>query len=431
MLPPSAFHLPPPTLHLLPSSLNHTHLYLNFAWRYFKAKKSTNAINIIAWVSVVAIAFATTALLVLWSAFNGFEDLVKSLYTTFYTDVKVSAASGKTIRLTPAQMQELGNIPGVKKISLTAEEKALLQNADYSTVVDLKGVDSNYTQTTSIEQGIVRGKYFLGDAGNPGAVLGVGIENAVAVLSDRSIGNLTVYLPVKGAGNVNDPLSAFNEGHIMPFGAFAVQQEFDNKYVLTNIDFVKKAMKFKEDEYSSAEIAITKPGEEDIVKKRIQQLLGKDYHIQTRYEQNSSLYAVMKLEKYVIYGIFILVLIVASFNMVGALSMLVLEKQKDIQILQSMGADKSWIQKIFLSEGVLLAFIGAFSGMLLALLLIFLQLNFKMIPLEGASFIIDYYPVKLVFMDFVVVAITVFLIAAIASWFPARRAAQQPFELRN
>lgn len=406
-------------------------MYFNFAWRYFKAKKSTNAINIIAWVSVVAIAFATTALLVLWSAFNGFEDLVKSLYTTFYTDVKIAAASGKTIQLTPAQIQALRNTAGVKTLSLTAEEKALLKNEDFTAIVDLKGVDLNYTKATSIEQGMARGKYFLGDAENPGAVLGVGIENAVAVLSDRSIGGLTIYLPIKGANNINDPLSAFNEGHIMPYGAFAVQQEFDNKYVLTNIDFVKKAMKFKENEYSSAEIAINKEGQEEVVKKKIQQLLGKEYNVQTKYEQNSSLYSVMRLEKYVIYGIFILVLIVASFNMVGALSMLVLEKQKDIQILQSMGADKSWIQKIFLSEGMLLAFIGTFSGMLLALLLIFLQLNFKMIPLEGASFIIDYYPVKLVFIDFAIVAITVFFIAAIASWFPAMRAAQQPFELRN
>ncbi|MCC6287471.1 MAG: ABC transporter permease [Chitinophagaceae bacterium] len=406
-------------------------MYLNFAWRYFKAKKSTNAINIIAWVSVVAIAFATTALLVLWSAFNGFEGLVKSLYNTFYTDVKISATLGKTIELTPEQIALLKKMDGVKALSLTAEEKALLQNEDYTAIVDLKGVDSNYTHTTSIEQGIVRGKYFLGDAGNPGAVLGVGIENAVAVLSDRSVGSLAIYLPVKGATNISDPLSAFNEGHIMPTGAFAIQQEFDNKYVLTNIDFVKKAMKFRDNEYSSAEIAVTKPGEENTVKRKIQQLLGKKYQVQTKQEQNSSLYTVMRMEKYIIYGIFILVLIIASFNMVGALSMLVLEKQKDIQILQSMGADKSWIQKIFLSEGILLAFIGVFSGMLLALLLVFLQLNFKMIPLEGASFIIDYYPVKLVFTDFVIVAITVFLIVAIASWFPARRAAQQPFELRN
>lgn len=269
-------------------------MYLLFAWRYFKAKKSTNAINIIAWVSVVAIAFATAALLVLWSAFNGFEDLVKSLYTTFYTDVKVSAASGKTIILTPAQVQALAKADGVKGISLSAEEKALLQNEDYTTPVELKGVDSNYIHVTTLGKSIVRGKYFLGDAEKPGAVMGVGIENAVAILSDRAIGGLNIYLPKKGAVNLSDPLSAFNEGKIMPFGAFAVQEEFDNKYVITNIDFVKTYMGFTANEYSSVEVAVLRQGEEEVVKKRIKELLGNGYMVQTRYEQNSSLYTVMK-----------------------------------------------------------------------------------------------------------------------------------------
>jgi lipoprotein-releasing system permease protein len=406
-------------------------LYLLFAWRYFKAKKSTNAINIIAWVSVTAIAFATAALLVLWSAFNGFENLVKSLYTTFYADVKVSAASGKTIFLTASQIQALKKVDGIKGISLSAEEKALLQNDDYTAIVQLKGVDSNYTNITTVANSIVRGKFFLGDAENPGAVMGVGIENAVAVLSDRAIGGLSIYLPKKGAVNLSDPLAAFNEGKIMPFGAFAVQEEFDNKYVITNIDFVKAYMGFKENEYSSVEVAVAQQGEEDIVKKRIMAVLGKAYMVQTRYEQNSSLYTVMRFEKIAIFGIFILVLIVASFNMIGALSMLVLEKQKDIQILQSMGADRHWIQKIFLSEGILLATVGAAIGILMAVLICTLQLQFKIVPLEGVSFIIDYYPVKMVLSDFVIVVITVFVIALAASWFPARKAANQAFELRN
>lgn len=406
-------------------------MYLLFAWRYFKAKKSTNAINIIAWVSVTAIAFATAALLVLWSAFNGFENLVKSLYTTFYADVKVSATSGKTIFLTASQIQALKKVDGVKGISLSAEEKALLQNDDYTAIVQLKGVDSNYTNITTVANSIVRGKFFLGDAENPGAVMGVGIENAVAVLSDRAIGGLSIYLPKKGAVNLSDPLSAFNEGKIMPFGAFAVQEEFDNKYVITNIDFVKAYMGFKENEYSSVEVSVVQQGEEDVVKKRIMAVLGKEYMVQTRYEQNSSLYTVMRFEKIAIFGIFILVLIVASFNMIGALSMLVLEKQKDIQILQSMGANKTLIQKIFLSEGILLATVGAVIGILMAVLICTLQLQFKIVPLEGVSFIIDYYPVKMVLSDFVIVVITVFVIALAASWFPARRAASQAFELRN
>ena len=406
-------------------------MYLIFAWRYFKAKKSTNAINIIAWVSVTAIAFATAALLVLWSAFNGFEELVKSLYSTFYTDLRVTAASGKTIILTPAQIAALKNIHNIGNLSLVAEEKALLQNQDFQAIIELKGVDTNYTKVTTVEQSLVRGRFLLGDAAQPGAVMGVGIENAVAILSDRAIGALTVYLPKKGVADISNPLSSFNEGKIIPNGAFAVEQGFDNKYVLTNLDFVRQYMNFKPDEYTAAEIGLTHTDQEAITKNEVQKLLGADYIVQTRYEQNSSLYNVMRLEKYAIFGIFILVLIVAAFNMIGALSMLVLEKQKDIQILQAMGATRGWIQKVFLTEGVMLAAIGAGIGILLALLLCFLQLEYKLIPLEGTSFIIDYYPVKLVFADFIIVAITVFIIAVTASWLPSKPAAGQSLELRN
>lgn len=406
-------------------------MYLTFAWRYFKAKKSTNAINIIAWVSVTAIAFATAALLVLWSAFNGFEDLVKSLYSTFYTDLKITAASGKTIILTPSQIAELRKISNISNLSLVAEEKALLQNQDYQAIVELKGVDSNYVKVTTVEKSLVRGRFLLGDAENPGAVMGVGIENAVAILSDRAIGSLTVYLPKKGADDISNPMASFNEGRIIPNGAFAIQQDFDNKYVLTNLDFVRQYMNFKPNEYSAVEIAIANTDNEKITKNQIRQLLGPNYTVQTRYEQNSSLYNVMRLEKYAIFGIFILVLVVAAFNMIGALSMLVLEKQKDIQILQSMGADRGWIQKVFLTEGVVLATVGCGMGIILALVLCFLQLQFRLIPLEGTSFIIDYYPVKLVFTDFIIVAITVFIIALTASWLPSKRAAAQAFELRN
>lgn len=406
-------------------------MYLTFAWRYFKAKKSTNAINIIAWVSVTAIAFATAALLVLWSAFNGFEGLVKSLYSTFYTDLKVKAATGKTITLTPDQIAQLKKIENVKTISLVAEEKALLRNQDFQAIIELKGVDSNYTEVTTVEQSLVRGKFLLGDADHPGAVLGVGIENAVAVMSDRAIMALSVYLPKKSVDDISNPLASFNEGQIIPNGAFAIQQDFDNKYVLTNLDFVKQNMGFQPDEYTAVEIALVNTEKEQVVKNNIQRLLGPRYQVQTRYEQNSSLYNVMRLEKYAIYGIFILVLIVAAFNMIGALSMLVLEKQKDIQILQSMGATKGWIQNVFLTEGLVLAAVGAGIGMLLALLLCFLQLQYKLIPLEGTSFVIDYYPVKLVGADFVIVAATVFIIALLASWLPSKRAAGQPFELRN
>ncbi len=406
-------------------------MYLLFAWRYFKAKKSTNAINIIAWVSVVAIAFATAALLILWSTFNGFEGLVKSLYSTFYTDLKVSAATGKTLVLTPSQIRSLQTMEGVHRVSMTVEEKALIRNGEFKTFIKLKGVDDSYTSVTTIEDGMVRGSYELGDAEHPGVVLGLGVENVLALLSDRSIGQLNLLLPARNATEFSNPLSAFSQANVTPYGAFGVQQEFDNVYALTNIDFIKEHLKLLPDEYTAAEIKLLREKDADGIKKKIQSVLGQDYLVQTRFEQNESLYNVMRLEKYAIYAIFILVLVVAAFNMIGALSMLVLEKQKDIQILQSMGATRSFIKRIFLSEGLLLAGIGALSGIFFAVVICVLQIQFKLIKLEGASFVIDYYPVKMAPEDFVMVTSTVFIIAILASWIPATRAARQDLTLKN
>ncbi len=406
-------------------------MYLLFAWRYFKAKKSTNAINIIAWVSVVAIAFATAALLILWSTFNGFEGLVKSLYSTFYTDIRVSAPSGKTIELSPSQIAALKKMDGIAGVSMTVEEKALIRNGEYRTFVKLKGVDDAYEDVTTIEHGMVRGTYDLGDEEQPGVVLGLGVENVLGLLSDRSIGQLNILLPARNATEFNNPLSAFSQANVTPYGAFAVQQEFDNVYALTNIAFLKEHLKFKPDEYTSAEIKLVTEKDTEAIKKRIQTLLGSDFLVQSRFEQNESLYNIMRLEKYAIYAIFILVLVVAAFNMIGALSMLVLEKQKDIQILQSMGATRSWIRRVFLTEGIVLAGIGALSGIIFAIVICVLQMQFKLIKLEGASFVIDYYPVKMVPEDFLIVVATVFIIAILASWIPANRAARQDFELKN
>jgi lipoprotein-releasing system permease protein len=213
--------------------------------------------------------------------------------------------------------------------------------------------------------------------------------------------------------------------------AFKIQQDFDNKYAITNIDFVKKAMKLGPDEYSGVEIALQNPGRANELKKTIRKIFGEAYLIQNKYEQNRSLYSVMNLERWVIYGVLCLILVVAAFNMIGALTMLVLEKQKDMNVLYALGGNKGFIQRIFLSEGMLLALIGCGIGMLLALLIAWLQLEYHLIPLTGGSFLIDYFPVKIRLMDFLLVGGTVFVITMIASWIPARKAAVQEFSLRS
>jgi len=388
-----------------------------FAWRYFKAKKSANAINIIAWVTVSVIAFATACQILVLSVFNGFEDLVKS----FYADIKITPAKGKTCVLSAEQLRSLQQQPGVNGISLIAEEKALLKNGDDQTIVYLKGVDSNYTKVTGVGSKIVDGVFDIGTAEDPRLVVGAGIQNSVSIsVEDPNISKLTVILP-KIKINSSDPLESLSEGTAKAAGVFAIQQEFDSKYAITNIDFVKQQMGFAADEYSAAEIKLNNNADVQAIQQQLSKLLGSTYLVQTKYEQNTSLYNTMKLEKWFIYAILTLILIIAAFNMVSALTMLVLEKKKDISILQSMGAGKTRILKIFLSEGLLLGSIGAATGILLASIICIIQLKYKLVKLEGGSFLIDYFPVKLQASDFLLVAVTALVIAFIASWLPASK----------
>jgi lipoprotein-releasing system permease protein len=405
-------------------------LYLKFAWRYFKAKKSTNAINIISWVTAGVIAFSTLCQVLVLSVFNGFEDLVKSLYSNFYSDVKVVPDQGKTLTLTQTQLDQIHRIPGIKGTSFDVEEKALLQNGDQQTVVLLKGVDSNYYKVSGVPEKMYHGVFNVGTLDNPKLVLGAGIESAIGIQADRNLFPITVFLPKKTSSDNPNPLSALSEGNAMTSGSFAIQQDFDNKYVLTNLPFMKQQMNYQPDEYSALEISLFNPDKSAEFTKTLQKTLGDKYKVLTKYEQNTSLYNSMRLEKWFIFAVLTLILIIAAFNMVGALTMLVLEKRKDISVLQSMGADKSLIQKIFLSEGILLAVVGAATGIILALIIAFLQIKFHLIKLVGNSFLIDYFPVKLVITDFILVAFTALVIAFAASWFPAKKASQQMFNLK-
>jgi lipoprotein-releasing system permease protein len=399
-----------------------------FAWRYFKSKKSTNAINLIAWISVTAIAVGSAALIIVLSVFNGFEGLVKGLYSDFYADVRVSPAAGKTFHLSTAQLKKVKATTGVLGLSAVVEEKAVLMNGDCSSIVYIRGVDNQFTTVSKISNHIRRGKFELGTADAPKIVVGAGIENAACVDVERPAGPVTLYLPNRSANSFvsSDALNAFN---VQAVGTFMVQQDFDNKYVFSNIGFLRFMMNLQEDEYSSLDIKTVY--EADRVKKDLQTLLGSGFQVQTRYEQNQSLYTVMQIEKWVIYGILSLILVVAAFNMIGALTMLVLEKQKDIAVMQAMGANTNRIKGIFLTEGLLLAGLGGISGMLIAAFICWIQQKFELIKLGGNTFIIDYYPVKMVIGDFLLVGGTVFIIAILAAYIPSRKASLQEFSLKS
>jgi len=403
-----------------------------FAWRYFKSKKSTNAINIIAWISVVAIAVGTAALITVLSVFNGFEDLVKSLYGDFYSDIKVAPAQGKFIKITSSEIKKLDFIAGIKKTSLVIEEKAFLVNGEAQSLVFLKGVDEHFREVSRLNSHIVRGDYNMGAVDTPRLVMGTGIVNAAGINEDPAFQNpeLTIYLPNRAASNYTS-IDAMNSYTVQWAGTFMVQQEFDNKYAFTNIGFVQYMLNLKPDEYSGIEVAVNNPEEMDKVRDEIQLALGKRFKVQTRYEQNQNLYTIMQVEKWVIYAILSLILVVAAFNMIGALTMLVLEKQKDIAVLKAMGATQGMIQRIFLSEGFVLAGVGGIAGMFIAFIICLLQFKYHFIKLQGGTFIIDYYPVKISPFDFILVAATVMLVAVLAAWIPSRKASVQDFSLKS
>lgn len=406
-------------------------MYFLFAWRYFKAKKSANAINIIAWISIVAIVIGTTALILVLSVFNGFEGLVKSLYSSFYTDLRISPKDGKTLNLSAAQLAQLKKTAGVANVSLVVEEKAIVQQGEYQSVVYLKGVDDSYRFISGVPSHLINGSYNLGSENAPKLILGAGIEGALGIQADRNLLPLRIYLPRKSTTEQIDEMNDISSDTIQTSGAFIIQQDFDNKYALTNIDFVKRALRLPADAYTAVEISLRDPDQAKTIRDQLQQIMGKAYKVQDRYQQNQSLYAVMNLERWAIYGVLCLILIVAAFNMIGALTMLVLEKQKDISILHALGANRGFIQRIFLSEGFLLAIIGGVAGMLLAVLIVVLQIKFHLIPLTGGSFLIDYFPVELRWPDFLLVGATVFVIALVASWLPSRKAADRDFSLRS
>jgi lipoprotein-releasing system permease protein len=402
-----------------------------FAFRYFRAKKSTNAINIIAWVSVSAIAVGAGALIIILSVFNGFEGLVKSLYSSFYPSVRVSAANGKTIHLTAQQLQMIAGLRNVAHMTEVVEEKAVLRYGEGDqTIAILKGVDSNYNKVAEVDKSISRGRFDVGDEMAYRAVFGVELEMALGIDVERSLIPVSVYLPKRNVSNAVLPEDALASGILYPSGSFAIQQEFNSKYVITNIAFMRQLLEMDRDEMSALEIRGKMGIDDRILKANIINTLGTDYKVETRYEQNQSLYAIMQTEKWAVYVIMSFILVIAAFNMIGSLYMLVMEKQKDITILTAMGARSSTITRIFLAEGLIIAGTGTVIGFGLSILFCLLQQRFGLIKLEGTSFLVSAYPVSMHPADFLLVSATIIVIGVGASWYPAKRAGRQGIELK-
>lgn len=390
------------------------------AKRYLFSKKSTNAINIISFVSMIGMGLGAAVLVVLLSVFNGFVGVVVQLQSSFYADIEINKIEGKVFEIENSILEQINNLEGVEAYCLVLEENAYISYENKSVVAKVRAYDENFDKVNDIGQYIIQGEKDLQYDNQDFALLGAGVFRKIEANSNQTI---TIAIPKKGKTTAINAAQLFNTAQIFPGGVFGIQNEFDNAYILTSLSFLRKLQGFK-NEISSVEIKLNPGVNEDVVANNLLKILGPDYKTTTRIKQNQSLYKAMQAEKFAMIAILFLVLLIISFTIVGALSMLAMEKRVDISILKAMGASKKLIFNIFLLEGILGSLIGATIGAILGLLIVLVQQVFGIIKLgTNGGFVIDAYPVNLEMLDVLIAFILIIIISFLASWFPAKRAA--------
>jgi lipoprotein-releasing system permease protein len=393
-------------------------LALDISKRYLVGKKSTNAINVITGISIAGITIGTAALILILSVFNGFEDLVSSLFNSFNPDLKVVPAKGVYFDFDDPKVAKLKAIKGVDGISFVLEEVVLFDYDGIQEAGYLKGVDKDFTKVTKIDSTIINGEFATQQGGINYAVLGSGIFNKLSVNPSDPITPIRVFAALKN----NSPLgSDYSSAMLYPAGVFSISSEEDAQYIITNIDMVRSVIN-KPDATNIIEMKLNKEADETAIRSEITKIIGDNITIKNRYQQNESFLKIMNIEKWIAYLIACITLALISFNLVGALWMIVLDKKKDISVLKSIGMDNASIKKIVLYLGILIGMIGMSLGFVIAIIFYFLQKNYALIAVPP-GFMIDAYPITLKALDWVLVAFTVTTLAILASIIPANRAA--------
>ncbi|MEZ4775964.1 MAG: ABC transporter permease [Bacteroidia bacterium] len=391
------------------------------ARRYLFSKKSSNAINVITWVSMAGIGVGTAALILVLSVFNGLTTFIEGLFAAMDPDIKIVAARGQVFEHSDDIYRKLSEHPEVVAITRTIEGRVWLEYVDNQTYGTIKGVEEDFLSVNRVDTFVYAGEYnFKPRNGVSQAVLGSVIAANLSAEIDNDFRPISVsYIPQNAS--ISNPI---NTDFIFPSGYFSVQKEYDEKYILTDFYFVRDLFELK-NEISAYELRLTNTDRAGPVKKQLEALIGPDYEVLTWYEQHQTLYKVMRNEKYVSYLILVLMLAIAAVNIVGSLSMIVLEKTRDIAVLKSMGATQGTIRKIFLADGLLVGSVGGICGVVVALITGLAQKYLGFIQLNGGeSFRVKAFPIELQFGDFVLVALTVITLSVLASVYPSLQASR-------
>ncbi|MCK4992080.1 MAG: FtsX-like permease family protein [Bacteroidales bacterium] len=396
-------------------------LPLYIAKRYLLGKKSQNAINIISGISVLGITTGTMALVIVLSVFNGFDSVVKSLYNTFDPDIQISSITGKTFTPDPATTQAIRSLPGVSALSEVMEENVLLLYNDRQHIATIKGVDEAFKDVSGLDSMIIDGEMKLKDQNRPYVVVGRGVAYSLGI-GLSFIDPLFIYTIDRTARiNMSQPEESIRRDFIYPSGIFEIEQDFDSRYIICPINFVRELLLYQE-EVTYLEVKLDPRFSGDEVREEILSLMGEGFHVKNREQQNEMFYRVMRSEKWAIFLILTFILIIASFNIIGSLSMLIIDKKKDILTLRNMGAGNKLIKQIFLMEGWLISVLGSISGLFLGTAISWIQQRFGVIKLTGSgSFIIDAYPVQIEALDIFLIWVTVLVIGLFAARYPVRQ----------
>jgi lipoprotein-releasing system permease protein len=389
------------------------------ARRYFFSKKSHNVINIISSISLVGVTVCTMSLIIVLSIFNGFDGLIKSVFSTFDPDVKITVNQGKVFDPGTPAFDSIRALSDVSMVCGTLEENVLLEYDQHIHPAVIKGVPADYKDLTGVDTMVREGKFILNDGHRDMAVIGWGVSYYLSV-GLSFVDPIKIYVP-KRTGKISmNPERAFNQSYIYPSGIFSIQQEIDNKYILVPIQFTRQLLDYPI-QVSAMEIKLKPGADKTKACQEIARIAGNQFTIKNQYQQHELLYRVMKSEKFAIYLILTFILIIGSFNMIGSLSMLVIDKKNDISTLRNLGLDKKRLQRIFIFEGWIISIGGAFIGLILGAIVCWGQQTFGFLKLDNmGSFLVSNYPVRMEWADFAIVLVTVILIGLIASWYPVK-----------
>jgi len=384
------------------------------------SKKSHNAINIISGISASGVAIGTMALVCVLSVFNGFESLISDMFSAFDPDLKITLSQGKTFDVNSPELGQVRKLKSVAYFTEVIEENALLRFKDKQMPATVKGVSPDFQKMTRIDSIMYDGKFMLYDGAFQRAVPGVGVASILG-LGAQFIDPLLIYAPRRSSKiNLLRPENSFNQVGTFVSGIFAVQQlQYDDHYVLVSIDLARDLFEYEKTKVTAIEIKLASGADKESVQSQIKNILGKKYQVKNRYEQQESFFKIMLIEKWITYLILCFILLIASFNIIGSLSMLIIDKKADIETLRNLGANNQLIKRIFLFEGWMISAVGALVGIGLGGMLCLLQEHFGFLKL-GNGYVVDAYPVVTNFMDMVLVFVTVLVMGFLAAYYPVR-----------